>query len=80
MTRVSRGSGSEGASGAETTPDRGVRAKDQHLPDAGRAQGSAEVSLVTGQTASRTQPGTHTAPSTGGSPVPAAAGSAAARP
>ena len=80
MTRVSRGSGSGGASGAEKTPDRGVRAKDQHLPDAGRAQGSAEVSLVTGQAASRPQPRTHTAPSTGGSPVPAAAGRAAARP
>lgn len=81
MTRVSRDSGSRGTSGAEKTPNRGVGEKNQHLLDAGRAKENAEVSPVTGQRQpSRTQPGTHTAQSTGGSPVPAAAGNAAARP
>lgn len=81
MTRVSRGSGSEGAPEAEEAPDLGVEVKGEHLLDAGRAKGRAEVSLVTGQgQPSRTQPGTHTAQSTGGSPVPTAAGTAAARP
>lgn len=81
MTRVSRGSGSGLASGAEETPDLGVGVKDEHDGDAGTAKGTLEVSLVTvRRQPSRTQPGTHRARSTGGSPVPTAADSAAARP
>lgn len=81
MTRVSRGSGSGGASGAEKTADLGVGVKDKHLADAGIAKGRPEMSLVTVQRqTSRTQPGTHRAQSTDGSPVPTAADSAAARP
>lgn len=81
MTRVSRGSGSGLASGAEETPDLGVGVKDEHVGDAGTAKGTPEVSLVTvRRQPSRTQPGTHRARSTGGSPVPTAADSAAARP
>lgn len=49
MTRVSRGSGSGGASGAEKTPDLGLGVKDPQLGDAASAQGSPEVSLVTGR-------------------------------
>lgn len=78
MTRVSRGSGS---GLAEETPDLGVGVKDEHVGDAGTAKGTPEVSLVTvRRQPSRTQPGTHRARSTGGSPVPTAADSAAARP
>lgn len=81
MTRVSRGSGSGGASGAEKIPDLGAGGEDKHLADAGTAKGRPEVSLVTVQRQpSRTQPGTHRAQSTDGSPVPVAADSAAARP
>lgn len=81
MTRVSRGSGSGGASGAGKIPDLGVGVEDKHLADAGTTKGRPEVSLVTVQRQpSRTQPGTHRAQSTDGSPVPVAADSAAARP
>lgn len=81
MTSASRDSGSGGSSGAKKIHHLGVEVKDAHLRDAGIAMGRPEVSLVTVQKQpSRTQPGTHTAQSTDGSPVPTAADSAAARP
>lgn len=82
MTRVSRDSGSGGASGTKKIPELGVGGEGHEpLGDAGIAMGRREVSPVTVQRQpSRTQPGTHRAQSTGGSPVPTAAGSAAVRP
>lgn len=81
MTGVSRGSGIRGASEAGKMPDLWAGEKDGQLGDAETEKGRPEVSLVTGQRQpSRTQPGTHTAQSTDGSPVPTAADSAAARP
>lgn len=82
MTRVSQGQWKRrGVRDQEDARTRVGGEGHRHLGDVGRARGRPEVSLVTvRRQPSRTQPGTHRAQSTGGSPVPTAAGSAAGRP
>lgn len=79
MTRVWRGSGSPGTWEAEETADLEAGCG-MHTPGTRRDWESEGVTLDLPGQPSRTQPGTHRAQSTDGSPGPAAADSAAARP